>query len=736
MSKRLAEVARKVGVSEATVSRVLNDKPGVSRCHAPGRAHGARRARLRASDASCAASAPVWSVWSCRSSQPDLPRLGEIVGGGLTQNGYTPLLCTQNVGGITESDYVDLLLAAAGLGRDLPRRSTTARRTRRTSTTSGCAQVEPADRARQRARSPTSTSRRCRRMTRPRPSRPEPPASARPPPDRPRCWDRSTTSPRSASSPPPAAAASGSALPLDDDHGRARPLLARVRPGGGRPPLRRRRHRHRLRERPARPRRRARRPPCRPARARTTSRRRLRRLRADELHRAAAHDGAPADRVDGPHGHRAAAVADRRHDASAGDELLFEPELVVRGLRPGPSPSSRKLAPQTYASSTFMSVEFLRQSVEESYIDVLSAPTVAVPNRDLAADSVEDLHESDEATSSPELSPTTRSAVDSDVLTRDQAARAAPLSALDDRPAVVALRRHLPGLRPQLRRRQRRRHGRPRRRARAPRLPQGPRRRRHLVQPLVPEPAGRRRLRRQRLPRHPPRSSARSPRPSCSSQEALALGIRTIIDVVPNHISRPARVVPGGARRRPGQPRARALLVPPRQGRGRRRDPDALGLELPGRRPGPARRTPTARPGEWYLHLFTPEQPDLNWNHPDVRREHEDILRFWFDRGVAGVRIDSAALLIKDPDLPEVGEKPGPGEHPTEDRDELHDVYRGVARDRRLLPGHARARRRDLGARHRPLHRLPAARRDAHGVQLRLPRAAVGRGILPRLDRA
>jgi alpha-glucosidase len=85
---------------------------------------------------------------------------------------------------------------------------------------------------------------------------------------------------------------------------------------------------------------------------------------------------------------------------------------------------------------------------------------------------------------------------------------------------------------------------------------------------------------------------------------------------------------------------------------------------------------PDGTPGQWYLHLFTPEQPDLNWNHPDVRREHEDILRFWFDRGVAGVRIDSAALLIKDPELAEVPENPGPGEHPNQDRDELHDVYR------------------------------------------------------------
>jgi alpha-glucosidase len=74
--------------------------------------------------------------------------------------------------------------------------------------------------------------------------------------------------------------------------------------------------------------------------------------------------------------------------------------------------------------------------------------------------------------------------------------------------------------------------------------------------------------------------------------------------------------------------------------------------------------------------LFSPEQPDLNWNHPDVRREHEDILAFWFDRGVAGVRIDSAALLVKDATLPEIPADPRPGEHPHTDRDALHDIYR------------------------------------------------------------
>jgi len=110
MSKRLAEVARKVGVSEATVSRVLNDKPGVSEA--------TRQAVLTALDVLGyerptklrGERARLVGLVLPELSNPIFPALAEIVGGGLTQNGYTPLLCTQNAGGITESDYVDLLL--------------------------------------------------------------------------------------------------------------------------------------------------------------------------------------------------------------------------------------------------------------------------------------------------------------------------------------------------------------------------------------------------------------------------------------------------------------------------------------------------------------------------------------------------------------------------------------------------------------------------------------------------
>ena len=84
-------------------------------------------------------------------------------------------------------------------------------------------------------------------------------------------------------------------------------------------------------------------------------------------------------------------------------------------------------------------------------------------------------------------------------------------------------------------------------------------------------------------------------------------------------------------------------------------------------------------PGEWYLHLFAPEQPDLNWGNAEVRAEHEDVLRFWFDRGAAGVRIDSAALLVKDPALPELPVSVGAAD-PHTDRDELHEIYRSWRR--------------------------------------------------------
>jgi alpha-glucosidase len=59
------------------------------------------------------------------------------------------------------------------------------------------------------------------------------------------------------------------------------------------------------------------------------------------------------------------------------------------------------------------------------------------------------------------------------------------------------------------------------------------------------------------------------------------------------------------------------------------------------------------RTGQYYLHLFLPQQPDLNWANPDVRAAMLDVLRFWLERGVAGFRADVVHLIGKDPDLPD-----------------------------------------------------------------------------------
>lgn len=159
-------------------------------------------------------------------------------------------------------------------------------------------------------------------------------------------------------------------------------------------------------------------------------------------------------------------------------------------------------------------------------------------------------------------------------------------------------------------------------------------------------------------------------------EEALELGIRTIIDIVPNHVSNRHPWFLAALAAGPGSPERDRFWFRPGSGPDGSAPPTGWVSEFRG---VPWTRTsdPDGTPGEWYLHLFTAEQPDLNWEHPDVRAEHEDILRFWFDRGAAGVRIDSAALLVKDPGLSEVPEDPGPGGHPIHDRDALHDIYRG-----------------------------------------------------------
>ncbi|MDI5976953.1 glycoside hydrolase family 13 protein [Amycolatopsis magusensis] len=171
--------------------------------------------------------------------------------------------------------------------------------------------------------------------------------------------------------------------------------------------------------------------------------------------------------------------------------------------------------------------------------------------------------------------------------------------------------------------------------------------------------------------------------------EAHELGLKVIIDIVPNHCSDTHRWFSAALEAGPGSPERERFWF--RDGRG----PD--GAEPPNnwrsRFGGPAWTRvvePDGSPGQWFLHLYSSRQPDLNWESAEVRAEFEDILRFWFDRGVDGFRIDVADGMVKDPLLPDVelGD-----ETPFSDREGVHEIYRAwrrIARsypDERLLVG-------------------------------------------------
>ncbi|MEV0285015.1 glycoside hydrolase family 13 protein [Kribbella sp. NPDC050820] len=86
--------------------------------------------------------------------------------------------------------------------------------------------------------------------------------------------------------------------------------------------------------------------------------------------------------------------------------------------------------------------------------------------------------------------------------------------------------------------------------------------------------------------------------------------------------------------------------------------------------------------GQWYLHLFAAEQPDLNWEHPEVRADFLQTLRFWSDRGVDGFRVDVAHALVKNLSEPFPSKTTLPrqsesnGAHPLWDQDGVHEIYR------------------------------------------------------------
>ena len=165
--------------------------------------------------------------------------------------------------------------------------------------------------------------------------------------------------------------------------------------------------------------------------------------------------------------------------------------------------------------------------------------------------------------------------------------------------------------------------------------------------------------------------------------EAHELGLRLIVDVVPNHSSSEHEWFRNALADPTHPDRDRYVFRPGRDGGPPNNWPSNWG--------GPA-WTIDERSGEWYLHLFAPEQPDLDWHTKAVRDDFEGILRFWLDRGVDGFRIDVAHALYKDAQLRDEPE-PFPASKFSSDwrravdQPEVHGVYRDWRRLVRDYPG-------------------------------------------------
>jgi alpha-glucosidase len=161
--------------------------------------------------------------------------------------------------------------------------------------------------------------------------------------------------------------------------------------------------------------------------------------------------------------------------------------------------------------------------------------------------------------------------------------------------------------------------------------------------------------------------------------EAHDVGIKVLLDVVPNHTSDRHPWFRAALAAGPGSPERDRYIFRDGRGRGGGRPPTDWPSVFGGS--AWARVTePDGRAGQWFLHLFAPEQPDLDWTSTAVRDEFESILRYWFERGADGFRIDVAHGLVKDPALPDLGKRSpkslDAADHPYWDREGVHDIYR------------------------------------------------------------
>jgi len=159
---------------------------------------------------------------------------------------------------------------------------------------------------------------------------------------------------------------------------------------------------------------------------------------------------------------------------------------------------------------------------------------------------------------------------------------------------------------------------------------------------------------------------------------AHQLGLRVMIDLVPNHSSDQHEWFQRALNSPKGSPERNFYHF--KDGRGENGElPPNNWVSMFG---GPA--WTRVEDGQWYCHLFDSSQPDLNWSNPEVRSEFEKILRFWLDKGVDGFRVDQPHAMAKAAGLPDhpyvdqagAGFIEGREAPPMWFQDEVHDIFR------------------------------------------------------------
>ncbi|MFM7014176.1 MAG: glycoside hydrolase family 13 protein [Actinomycetota bacterium] len=165
--------------------------------------------------------------------------------------------------------------------------------------------------------------------------------------------------------------------------------------------------------------------------------------------------------------------------------------------------------------------------------------------------------------------------------------------------------------------------------------------------------------------------------------KAKSLGIRILVDLVPNHSSTEHELFQAALKAAPGSPEREMYMF--RDGKGENGElPPNNWESVFGGHAWTRITEPDGTPGQWYLHIFDSSQPDFNWENPKVKDMFDEVLRFWLDKGVDGFRIDVAHGMVKDVTLPDVAEDTAlagrvydeDDSHPFWGREKIHDIIR------------------------------------------------------------